>query len=168
MKVEQVEKIRSLLVPIGTKQLLLPSSVVAEIAPYTNPRSFNSGKSVDEDILGIVDWREQVVPVLSLQHIYRLPPTQLSQRQRLVILYGIEAVQLLPFYAFVAISVPRSIALTADNLTAPKTQKAANLYFEVEVKLADDTLEPALIPDLTNLENLVRKYPQLLASIAQV
>lgn len=165
MKTEQTEKVRSLLVPIGTKQLLLPSSVIAEVAPYTAPRSF--GKP-DEAILGVVDWREQVVPVLSLQYIYHLPPTQLSQRQRLIVLYGLEAVQLLPFYAFIAISVPRTLALTADNLTAPKTQKATNLYFEVEVQLADETLEPALIPDLTNLENLLRKYPQLLASIAQV
>lgn len=162
MAIEQAANVRSLLIPIGDKQLLLPSAVVAEIAPYSAPEPFTD----DSSLLGTVDWRQQVVPVLSMQQLFQLPKPQ-TLRQRLVILYGLEAVSILPFYAFIASGVPRTLALTDEALSTPSSKKMTGLTYELSVKDSEDNDIVAWIPDLTFLENTLRKSPQLLAKIAQ-
>ncbi len=163
MAVEQVANIRSVLIPIGSKQLLLPSAVIAEIAPYSEPELFNEESS----LLGTVQWRQQIVPVLSVQQLFQSSVTQKALRQRLVILYGLEAVSILPFYAFIASGIPRTINLTEQNLSNPSSIKITGLSYKLDITISDKEKIAAWIPDLTFLENMLRKSPQLLAKIAQ-
>ncbi|MEK7992119.1 MAG: chemotaxis protein CheW [Thiotrichaceae bacterium] len=163
MAIEQAANVRSLLIPIGDKQLLLPSAVIAEIAPYSEPEVF----AEESNLLGIVEWRQQIVPVLSVKQIFQLSDAAITLRQRLVILYGLESVSILPFYAFVASGVPRTITATEEMLSTASNLQMTGLSCELEIKFSDDESGIAWIPDLTFLENTLRKSPQLLAKIAQ-
>jgi chemosensory pili system protein ChpC len=160
---EQAAFVRSLLIPIGDKQLLLPSAVIAEIAPYSEPEEFSDESS----LLGTVEWRQQIVPVLSIQHLFQLSTAKTTLRQRLVILYGLEAVSILPFYAFVASGVPRTLTATEETLSNASSLQLTGLSFELEVNISEQDTSMAWIPDLTFFENTLRKSPQLLAKIAQ-
>ncbi|WP_353573171.1 chemotaxis protein CheW [Candidatus Albibeggiatoa sp. nov. BB20] len=163
MAIEQAANVRSLLIPIGNKQVLLPSAVIAEIAPYSEPDSFGEESS----LLGTFEWRQQVVPVLSIQQLFQLSDTKTALRQRLVILYGLESVSILPFYAFVASGVPRTITITEEMLSTASNVKMTGLSCELELKIPEHEAMIAWVPDLTFLENTLRKSPQLLAKIAQ-
>lgn len=158
---EQTAFVRSLLIPIGDKQLLLPSAVIAEIAPYSEPEEFSDESS----LLGTVQWRQQIVPVLSIQHLFQLSAPKTTLRQRLIILYGLEAVSILPFYAFIASGVPRTLTATEEMLSNASSLRLTGLSFEVNISEQDTSM--AWIPDLTFFENTLRKSPQLLAKIAQ-
>ncbi|MCV6637891.1 chemotaxis protein CheW [Candidatus Albibeggiatoa sp. nov. NOAA] len=163
MAIEQAANVRSLLIPIGDKQILLPSAVIAEIAPYAEPEPF----AEDSSLLGTVEWRQQIVPVLSIQHLFQLPEPKTTLRQRLVVLYGLEAVSILPFYAFVASGVPRTVTTTEESLSTASNLQMTGLTCELSAKIPDHDDAIAWIPDLTFLENTLRKSPQLLAKIAQ-
>jgi chemosensory pili system protein ChpC len=164
MAIEQTANVRSLLIPIGDKQLLLPSAVIAEIAPYSEPKAFTE----ESGLLGIVEWRQQIVPVLSIKQLFQLSDAATKLRQRLVILYGLESVSILPFYAFVASGVPRTVTATEAMLSTASNLQLTGLSCEFNITFSDNETSTAWIPDLTFLENILRKSPQLLAKIAQV
>lgn len=155
--------VRSLLVPLSSGQLLLPSAVVAEIINYNEPEKIPEVK--ENWLNGILFWRNQRVPLLSLDTILSLSGNENlvdTSKRRTVILYGLEASQLLPFYAFMATGVPRALIANEENLTQPTEERRTGINFSVQIVL-EDNKEMAWIPDLTYLENLLRKTPQVLA-----
>ena len=78
-----------------------------------------------------------------------------------MILYGLESNQTLPFYAFVVTDIPRALTLTEELLTQFIPGEGNGIIFQVEISQQGS----AWIPDLTYLENLLRKHQsQLLSS----
>jgi chemosensory pili system protein ChpC len=158
----QSTHIRCLLVPVGggKSQLLIPSAVVAEVTNYKQPEKkiVNTPKW----LLGMVEWRGQNVPVVSIEDILVQPLTSSSHDHRLVILYGLETSQFLPFYAFIASNIPSAISLSNKFLTEFTDGKQTGLVFDVT--LATKTgVETASILDVTYVESLLRKVPELFA-----
>jgi len=70
-----------------------------------------------------------------------------------VVLYGLDSVAQLPFYAFIANEIPRTINITENNLTVSKMEVKPGLMFTVNLTKE----EVAWVPDMTYLENLLRK-----------
>ncbi len=151
--------IRCLLIPISEeRQLLLPSTVVAEVFPYHQPESVSGDQS--GWLLGRINWREQQIYVLSIEKILSLPTTATLPRHRIVILYGLESNQTLPFYAIMATDVPRTLNVTEETLNNFTAGDRSGIVFNTEI----NQQESAWIPDLTYLENLLRKYQAQLSS----
>jgi chemosensory pili system protein ChpC len=144
--------VRCLLVPIGLEQqLLLPSTVVAEIFPYQQPEPVVG--SHPSWLLGHIDWRGQSVLVISMEKILSLPSPS-SKPYRTMILYGLESNQTLPFYAFLVTDIPRTLMLTEELLTQFASGERNGIIFQVEISQQGTVW----IADLTYLENLLRKY----------
>ncbi len=139
--------------PIQGGQILLPSAVIAEVTYYIPPEQVQD--SPPDWFLGIIPWRHQQVPLLSLERIFSLPdemaPT--TAKLRTVVLYGLDSVAQLPFYAFIANEIPRTINITENNLTVSKMEVKPGLMFTVNLTKE----EVAWVPDMTYLENLLRK-----------
>ncbi|EIJ43750.1 chemotaxis signal transduction protein [Beggiatoa alba B18LD] len=153
--------VRSLLIPISSGNFLLPSTLVAEVTPYTNPTPV--AETQPDWLLGTVLWREQKVPVLSINTALSLPAIDLSENYRIVVLYGLEAPQMLPFYAFLATDIPQALSIKPENLLNPYEEKRKGLVYGIQ--LADnERLESAWLPDVAYLEGLIKKsLPLLLA-----
>jgi chemosensory pili system protein ChpC len=84
-----------------------------------------------------------------------LPITTTSvKKYRIIVLYGLESTQTMPFYAFRAIDVPRTIAITEASLTNPSTNISRGLVFKVMYNT-----EVILLPNLTYLERLLKTFP---------
>jgi len=143
--------VRCLLVPLGADQLLLPSAVVAEVSPYSEPES--PSKKKPNRMLGIINWRNQRVPLLSIEEALSLPlATSATKKYHTVILYGLESTQTMPFYAFISSNAPHALKVTEKNLSNPSR---ANVRPGVVFKLKVNQNETALLPDLSYLENLL-------------
>jgi chemosensory pili system protein ChpC len=146
--------IRCLLLPTRGGQLLLPSAVVAEVASYQPPQSIS--ETQPNWLLGLINWREQRVPMLSIEEALSLSTTTVStaQRSRTIILYGLESNQTLPFYALIAIDVPRPVTITEENITHPNVDARRGLIFNIKI----NHQESVWLPDLSYLENLLRQF----------
>jgi len=155
---KKVETVRSLLIQIANGDILVPSAVVAEIIGYKLPQALDNQP---EWMLGAIEWRNQKVPIVDIKHLLALPAkadTTLDEKTfRLVILYGLESVQMMPFFGFIAASVPRVLSVAESSLQNPIPEKSKGLVFQVSV-LENQT---AWLPDLNYVENLVRKSPVL-------
>lgn len=142
--------IRSLLIPLNGGQLLLPSAVVAEVTPYHKPETV--ADSYPDWLLGIVHWRDQSVPLVSIEKLLSLSMVIPTAKHRLVVFYGLESTQL-PFYAIVAAEVPRVINISESSLSNPGVETRPGLVFSAII----NNKETAWLPDLGYLENLLRK-----------
>jgi hypothetical protein len=76
----------------------------------------------------------------------------------MVILYGLESTALMPYYALRTIDVPRTISVTEESLTlVPSPDVRTGLVFS-----AMYSSEKVWLPDLSFLENLLKKSPVFL------
>jgi chemosensory pili system protein ChpC len=145
--------VRCLLIPIKGAQLLLPSAVIAEISPYKQHEELNNNSA--KWLLGIINWRNQRVPLLSIEEALSLPMDSSHSKNRIVIVYGLELTQTMPFYAFLATDIPRTLTVTEESLNNNNAEIQRGSVFNVTIQ--DN--ETALLPDLTYLENLLKNAP---------
>ena len=143
--------VRCLLIPFGAGQLLLPTAVIAEITSDYEPERLDGNQP--DWLLGIINWREQRIPLLSIEKAFSLPMIHSVNKARTVILYGLESPHTMAFYAFQTVDVPRTLAkVTSEDLIInPKAEKHTGLLFNVNVH----ETETAWLPDLSYLENLL-------------
>jgi chemosensory pili system protein ChpC len=143
--------IRSLLIPINGERLLLPSAVVAEITTYYKPTVIREKQP--EWFAGVIEWRNQQIPLIILEKIWSLPITDPTGRFRTLVLYGLESPQTLPFYAIITADIPHVLSVNEENLVQIGEEKRVGLVGVVKI----NQQETAWIPDLTYLENSLRK-----------
>ena len=143
--------VRCLLVPINQGQLLLPTAMVAEISHYIRPEAV---ATQPEWLLGMIHWRQQRLPLLSIESLLSLPLETTTPRQRTVVVYGLEAPQQLPFYAFLAIDIPKTITVVAEQLGHFSTEVPQGLMFSVQMP----EQETVWVPDLGYLETLLNQH----------
>ncbi|RKZ92353.1 MAG: hypothetical protein DRR19_04455 [Candidatus Parabeggiatoa sp. nov. 1] len=148
--------VRCLLIPIGGGQLLLPNAVVAEVCSCGEPEQVADNQP--NWLLGIINWRDQNIPLLSIEEALSLPQIATPvKKYRTVVLYGLETTQSMPFYAFRTVEVPRAFTVKEADLTNSNAEERMGLVSSVMYN--EDTV---WLPDLTYLENLLRKFPLLL------
>ncbi len=144
--------VRSLLIPINEGQLLIPGAVVAEVTNYKEPQPLIG--SFPQWFFGILLWRNQHVPVISIEEFLTIGATSPVQKStRLIVLYGLESSQNMPFYAFVAADIPRTLPVKDVMLSNAQKSEKEGLEFNVDVIEHGQ----ALLPDFSSLENMIRK-----------
>lgn len=148
--------IRCILIPIGGGQILLPHAVIAEVCPYNEPEQV--AENQPDWLLGRVNWRNQLVPLLSIEEALSLSVAISEPKYRMVILYGLESTGLMPYYALRAIDVPRTVSVTEDSFTLVSSPEVrTGLVYSVMYNS-----EKVWLLDLTYLENLLKKSPAFL------
>lgn len=108
-----VESVRTLWVPLEETNLLVPNVAVAEVINY-QPLDFL--KDGPEWLLGCLRWREQALPVISVEGLcgYSLP--QGDRGSRISVLNSVRADSGMPFFAIVTAGIPRLFNADADAL----------------------------------------------------
>lgn len=144
--------VRCLLIPLGDKQLLLPSATIAEVFPYQEPTPINNQPNW---LLGVFEWRNQQVPLVAIEEILTTSTDSDKKKHRSIILYGLEANHSMPFYAFIATDIPKPLSIKEDSLTDSNI-KPNNKNYVFNVMYDNQTL---WLPNLTNIENMLRSFP---------
>ncbi|OYY74372.1 MAG: hypothetical protein B7Y40_05360 [Gammaproteobacteria bacterium 28-57-27] len=103
-------KVLAIRLPLQDKALLLPYSMVAEVASL-------SLRPQEGGFLGGVEWRGVRIPVFSLERACGQSMEILAGRVRLAVLYGVSNPAKRPYYALALSGMPRTESITAAQLT---------------------------------------------------
>ncbi|OQW91021.1 MAG: hypothetical protein BWK79_18020 [Beggiatoa sp. IS2] len=148
--------VRSLLIPIKGGKLLIPSAIVAEVTSLFTFKAI-PGNSYDW-LDGMLDWRGQNVPLLNIEKILALSPDKKPKRPRVIVLYGLEIGQTIPFYALLASDIPRTLILTEENLIKiSEGKRHSGIVFHAKIME-----ENVWLPDLNYLEQLLKESSSVL------
>jgi chemosensory pili system protein ChpC len=103
-------KVLGIRLPLQDKTLLLPYSMVAEVASL-------SLRTQEGGFLGAVEWRGVRIPVFSLERACGQNVDILAGRVRLAVLYGVSDPSKRPYYALALTGMPRTESIASAQLT---------------------------------------------------
>ena len=149
------DKVRSLWVPLRGMNLLLPSAAVMEIGSYRAPRSC---PGMPDWFLGMVKWREQEIPMVSLESLCGLPYSSNPVFSRLMVVNSVRAASTVANYAIVTAGLPGLVQLDSDMVGEVSTYVKDGL--KCMVRFGN---EEAAIPDLDYLQGLLEQQPDVAA-----
>ena len=143
------DKIRSLWVPLREMNLLLPNVAVAEIGSYRAPEA---QADMPEWFLGMVRWREQSIPVISLEAVCGLSVPSNPVFSRLMVVNSVSPDSPIEHYAIVTAGLPGLIQF--ENETADEVVEYDHDSLKCIVRIGS---EEAVIPDLEYLQHLLER-----------
>ena len=146
---EQVEQVRSFLLPLEPGNVLLPATTVMEVIGFTDPEP---AEDTPDWVLGTVGWRGTRIPVLSVEILTGNEAPQTSIRDRIVVLYGLTDIEGLPYVAIATRGIPRVVLASNENVQYTDGADEAGLI-HMRVKLDDAA---AVIPNLDGIESALR------------
>jgi hypothetical protein len=137
-------KVLGIRLPLQDMTLLLPYSMVAEVATLSlRPQSGGC--------LGLVEWRGVQIPVFSLERGCGSKIEILAGRVRVAVLYGVSNPEKRPYYALALSGMPHTETIVPAQLVAlpvDEAQDACRLLGTAAI-LADETV---YIPHALELE----------------
>ncbi|TCS43215.1 chemotaxis protein CheW [Reinekea marinisedimentorum] len=142
--------VSSLLVPVQNKSLLVPNVVLAEVIPYGQLQSMNDSPPW---ALGAIEWRGELLPVLSFEIANSQVHAQDSETARIAVFNTVSAQSRYKFYAVVVQGIPRMVRLTEAEVREDNQAVAG----QAEKMPVITALGKAVIPDLDYLESLLSR-----------
>lgn len=143
------DAVSGILVPVGDLSLLLPNSAVAEVTAYRRP---NKTKSEAAWLLGTLDWRERLVPAISITAAQEgQAREELGRRACFVVCYSPRGNEDLPYVAVFASAAPRLASFRATDMK-PAAVDDSNPFVLHSLSYGD---QPAWIPDMDAVERAV-------------
>jgi chemotaxis signal transduction protein len=127
---QQETGIRCLVVPLTNVSVLLPSSLVAEVASYTEPAPVY-GIGETPWLLGRANWRGLRIPLVSVEAFFENNFAGPGGRARVVVLKGLKGHPNLPFYGVLAQQIPRLANIAPDGIEPLQDEALANAPGEV-------------------------------------
>lgn len=143
-----VTQLATLLIPVKGKQLLLPNVSVAEIIHYLYPQPLDD---VPTWLLGTIEWRNQVLPMISFEAINDEPFVSHEGPRRIAVFNGMLDERKLPFYAVLTRGVPRLMRLQPEDISRDDAIPCG----PAESMVVSVNGEQAVIPDLEYIENQI-------------
>ena len=144
------EQVRSLWIPLREVNMLLPHVAVAEVGSYRMPEE---QPDTPDWLLGTIDWRGQIIPVISLELLCgdRIPANPVYSR--LIVINSVRTDSRVHHYAIVAAALPRSVQF--DNSIADDFESCDLPALQCRVYLGR---EQAVIPDLDYLQGMLEQH----------
>ena len=102
-----------MLLPLGSNDVLLPKSIVKEVVYKP---TLNTYDEEDDWLIGDIEWKDYVIPVVSFERICNQPRVTKSKHIRAVICHVIENAETFPLYAIEVQSIPRPLILDSRAL----------------------------------------------------
>ena len=105
--------INSLMVPLYEQQFIVPQAGLAEVLARETPEPVGSAASW---LKGMIHWRGQQIPVVSLEELCGRQGSAVTKNSRYVVLYGVENIPGLNYYAVEVSGIPHPIKLGDSNM----------------------------------------------------
>ena len=142
-------EIRGVMLPVTGGRVLVPNTTMAEVITYAHP-------TVVEDappwLLGRLTWRGWGLPVVAFSALAGIADGESADNARVAILKALSGHARLPYLGVLTQGFPRLTLVSEDMLVADPD--AAELPTGVREQVLVHN-EPAWIPDLATLEDLV-------------
>lgn len=147
------DDVPSLMLPFLDKTLLVPTVTVAEVVGYRKPEQIDEAP---DWLLGVFAWRDQRVPMMSLELLTGQPLAPVGELSRVAIFNYTGVSEELPFLAVPTVGIPKLARVTADELVQEEAGPA-NVFEKARVKLNGDSL---IIPEISALEQAYLSWKQ--------
>lgn len=147
MQTNLKDNVRTLIIPLAGRNLLLPNVAVAEVIPYLRPRTV---EGAPDWLLGAINWRGLTIPLISFDRLHGQAHADVMAQARIAVFNSVRADNTLGFYAVVTAGIPQLKRVNADALQDVPGVMAAGLLAQVQVGDIQ-----AVIPDLAALESAV-------------
>lgn len=143
-----VTELSTLLIPVKGRQLMVPNVAVAEIIHYVEPYAM---EDVPNWLLGTIDWRNQVLPLISFEAINDEPFAARAGPRRVAVFNGLSANDRLPFYAMLSQGAPRLMRVEPEDIVRDTEHSLG----PAEAMVVSVHGELAVIPNLEFIESQV-------------
>jgi len=143
------QSVRSLLIPLSSGWLLLPGAMVAEVIPFRAP---DQPHREDGWLKGLLQWRDQTLPLISFEQIAHLEQPRCTDNPRIIICYGVRNPKKIPFYGIVTPSIPLSVNVNENTLKSPVPIAEQHHGLLASVIVVNKT---AWLPDIDYIEKLL-------------
>ncbi len=80
---QESKQLSAMLIPVSWGNLLLPCSVIAELVDFREPETVPDSP---DWLMGIINWRQQTIPVVSFELMTGQPLKKLSEETRLIVI----------------------------------------------------------------------------------
>jgi chemosensory pili system protein ChpC len=145
-----VSEVRSVLIPLADRQLLLPNAVVAEVMGYQQPEVV---EDKPEWFLGHMAWRGVLIPVIAFESMMGGEAVKPGTRGRIAIMNALSGESRLSHYGMVVQGIPSLVRVSVDNVL-PKLEDPTDEDPLIKQAVELD-LSPAYIPNLDEMERLL-------------
>lgn len=150
MKQAVVSEVRSVLIPLANRQLLLPNAVVAEVIGYQEADPVEGQPTW---FLGNMAWRGVLIPVVSFEALLGGEVATPGHRGRIAIMNALGGNPRLSHFGVVVQAIPSLVRVSADNvLPLPEDADQGDPLIRQGVEI---DLSPAYIPDLDEAERRI-------------
>ncbi|MCG7908748.1 MAG: chemotaxis protein CheW [Candidatus Thiodiazotropha taylori] len=146
-----VKEVRSVLIPLHERQILLPNATVAEVMGYQQPEY--AGDELPEWFLGHLAWRGVMIPVVSYEGLLGEPVVEPGYRGRILILNALGDHERISHIGMAVHAIPSLVRVSADNVVPVNPQQdEPQPLIRQHVEL---DMSPAVIPDMDEIERQV-------------
>ena len=142
---ELPEEVPTLLIPMHGRPWLVPNIMVAELIPLRQPDRPGGGP---EWLLGILNWRDEDVPLISFERLNESGKVTIGPNARIAVVNNLGGK--LKFYAVLIQGIPRLAKITNEDLVEEpvNTGPAESMCVQMGGELA-------VIPDLDAIERAI-------------
>jgi chemosensory pili system protein ChpC len=143
------QTINTLLLPLRGFHVVLPQALVAEITQRPQVRAV---REAPQWMLGTFDWRATRVPLLRFESLCERGRSEGRPSTRIAILYGLEGMDGLAFYAMELHAIPHPLILREDMLSDAAQTGAGDGVVVRDIRIGG---QPAVIPDAAAIERRI-------------
>lgn len=148
------KSVHSLLLPLAGMHLLVPQSVVTEIIQRPEITEITGASPW---LKGVFRWRSEQVPLLSFEDMCgQSDPSAVRDSSRVVVIYALEEITGLVFYALELQGIPHPMQLTREAVIQDHTVNTVNSDTPAVASHVSVDGQNAVIPDLKSLEHMIR------------
>ena len=148
---KQFEAVHSLLLPINKELLLLPNAAVAEVIAFVQPEAINDAP---EWLLGIMNWRERRIPLISFESISDGEIGSVHKNCRIAILNTLNGSDRVPYIGVLTQGLPSLQVVRPSSIQYTDKPTEPRQSIKAYVNLNGVA---AVIPDIDDLESRIQK-----------
>jgi chemosensory pili system protein ChpC len=142
-------ELHCMIVPAGPYELLVPTSVVAEVVDYTQPEPMEVAPPW---LMGHIEWADRQVPLFSFGALINgAEVADIPQRPRVMILKSLNRSGRVPWLGVLLHGLPRPVAIKPEHLVETGDEKKSLGVFR-RVTFKD---QEVIVPDIDRLTHLV-------------
>ncbi|MBI5041472.1 MAG: CheW domain-containing protein [Gammaproteobacteria bacterium] len=141
------DSIRTLIVPLQGRNLLLPNVAVAEVVPYLRPRAIDAAP---DWLLGAISWRGLNIPLISYDRLQGTHNEGALGQVRIAVINTVQPNGGLQYYALVTAGIPQLKRVNTESIQELSADAGDGLLSQVQIGDIE-----AVIPDLNALESVV-------------